>query len=56
MQWEEPRGTNERGVEVDTLVKSVDFDGGLGSGAEDMLDVFAGGTDTAGSTRFNEGI
>jgi hypothetical protein len=44
-------GTGERGVEVDTLVERVDFDGGLGGGGEGTLGTLAGGTETADSTR-----
>jgi hypothetical protein len=44
-------GTSKGGVEVDTLVESVDFDGGLGGGGEGTLGTLAGGTETADSTR-----
>ena len=38
--------TGNRGVEVNTLVDRVDFDGGLGCRRKDTLSTFASGTVT----------
>ena len=45
--WAETRnGTSERGVEVNTFTKRVDFDGDLGGGGEGTLGTLASGTTT----------
>lgn len=43
-------GTSDGGVEVDTLVERVDFDGGLSGGRESALCALAGGAETTKGT------
>ena len=42
--------TGDGGLEVDTLVERVDFDGGLGCGRQNALGTFASGMETAERT------
>ena len=43
-------GTSERGVEIDTLEKRVDLDGGLGSRGEGTLGTLTSSTETTEGT------
>ena len=44
-------GTSERGVEIDTLIKGVDLNGGLDGGGKGRLDTLASGMETTESMK-----